>query len=136
MKKVLSLILLIFSLFRCSEHSKNDPCQIYDSRIIGKWKLIEKCKPVGIKTIWEKTTEYRVYTFTSKCEASEEGTSSTSCNQGNFTITNSTLDISWNCGGLVFGTNIFTYEFNLKGDTLIFRVEVDENSCGLKFVKQ
>lgn len=132
---ILSFVFSALLLGGC-DSKKEESCSVSDSRIIGKWKMVQKCKSNGTIITWEKTLENLIYTFSEKCLATEEGIINSMCTKGRFSLGQQKLNIAWTCSDGGVASGLFIYSFNSASDTLILRVEVDESSCGMKFVKQ
>jgi hypothetical protein len=132
---ILSFVFSSLLLIGC-DSKKEESCSVSDSRIVGKWKLVQKCKSNGTIVTWEKTTENLVYNFSEKCISTEEGIINSMCTKGTFSFGQQKLNIAWTCSDGAFASGSFIYSFNSASDTLILRVEVDESSCGMKFAKQ
>lgn len=122
-------------LVDCKSNAPEDDCRLADLRLIGNWKLIERCKPDKKLLVWEKTTENYSLSFDKNCQVTETG-GGLPCTIGKYSIRQSTVAIDWFCNNTSAARNDFDFIINLQLDTLVLRNVIDESSCGSKYVKQ
>jgi|694.fasta_scaffold57939_4 hypothetical protein len=119
----------------CKSNPPEDECRLTDLRLIGNWKLIERCKPDKKLLVWEKTTENYSLSFNKNCQVTETG-GGLPCTVGKYSIQQFKIKIDWFCNNLSAARNDFDFIINLQLDTLVLRNVIDESSCGSKYVKQ
>lgn len=137
--KNLWLFFLLVILGQCdnSDSCKNEICLLADSRIVGKWKLIEECQcyTLGGDFTWRKVSKDLTFTFNEKCVISQFGADSSPCDHGKFTVNQDQLNLILTCPDGSMVTNVYSYLFNTNSDTLILKGYVDEGYLGSKFYK-
>ncbi len=146
MKTLFNIVLLACLSTQCGEKStvKEDPCQLTDSRFVGKWTLLQECKcyNMGGDFVWKTVFYKHDYTFDDKCVVTLETDDNSPCTQGKYsfdenqTTKQPQITISLVCKSGGINSSPYDFLFNLKGDTLILKGYLDEGYVGLKFLKR
>lgn len=143
MKCTVKIVLLFFIFTQCSpDPKKNDcdannfgSCQTPDSRLYGNWKLVEECAcyTFGGDLKWKKVSKNLIFSFNDQCIIKALGDTDTDCNTGRYSISQNHIDVTWICSNCSTSKNVYEYNFNPKGDTLLFKGFVDEGYIGSKY---